>query len=61
MKSSLITIAALLLCAAAALAQTVSLSWDPSPPEEVTGYKIYYNGAPYSFPLASVIGGKKKR
>jgi len=44
-----------LLLAPLALAKDVSLSWDPSPTQGVTGYKIHYNCVDDSQPFPDIV------
>jgi hypothetical protein len=55
-KSSLlifptILFAGLLFCPAQLFAQIVQLAWDPSPSDDVAGYKIYYKASNSELPL----------
>lgn len=47
-------IASLLFWPAPLLAQVVQLAWDPSPSQDIAGYKIYYKAATSELPLDGV-------
>lgn len=48
----LLLLITMLLLATPALAKTVNLSWDASPSDGVTGYKVYYNCQSSDLPFA---------
>lgn len=55
LRSTIYTILGILiLLSGVARAQDITLSWDPSPSDNVTGYNVYYKAGEMSFPFDGI-------